>query len=351
MRVAIVGATGNVGSALVRALLADPQVEEIVGISRRRPQIALDRVRWVSADVTRDGLAPLFAGVDVVVHLAWLLQPSRDHRATFEANVIGSDRVFQAVADAGVRALVVASSLAAYSPGPGDRAVKEDWPTLGIESSYYSREKAAVERNLDAFEQANSGVRVVRLRPTLIMQRSAASQIRRLFMGPLVPNALVRRSLIPVIPDIEGLVAQLVHSDDIADAYRRAVVTPDARGAYNVAADPPLDAQALAEMLDARTFLLSPRLARAAVTASWKLRLQPTSAGWMDLGRLAPLLDSTRIRRELGWTPQHSPGSIVAEMLDGLRHGAGDDLPPLEPGAGGPLRVREFLTGVGARPR
>jgi uncharacterized protein YbjT (DUF2867 family) len=37
MRVAIVGATGNVGSALVRALQGEERVTEIIGIARRPP--------------------------------------------------------------------------------------------------------------------------------------------------------------------------------------------------------------------------------------------------------------------------------------------------------------------------
>jgi UDP-glucose 4-epimerase len=351
MRVAVVGATGNVGSALLRALLADSRVEEIIGIARRAPRQQRERVHWVAADITRSELAPLFAGVDAVVHLAWLIQPSRNETETSQTNLLGSQRVFDAVAAAGVPTLVYASSLAAYGPGPKSPPVSESWGTAGIPSSYYSRQKAGVERRLDRFEREHPEVRTVRLRPALIMQRSAASEIRRLFAGPLLPSPLVRRSLIPLVPDIPGLVAQVLHSDDVADAYRRAVVMPAARGAYNVAADPPLDAQTVAPLLGARTVRVSSRVARAAVTASWKLRLQPTSPGWLDLGRAAPILSTAKARRELGWSPAHTPASIVGELLEGLRDAAGDDLPPLEPHAGGPLRIREFLTGVGGAPR
>ena len=47
-------------------------------------------------------------------------------------------------------ALVYASSVGAYAPGPKDRRVPETWPTTGVESSFYSRDKAAVERLLTA---------------------------------------------------------------------------------------------------------------------------------------------------------------------------------------------------------
>ena len=86
-----------------------------------------------------------------MIDLAWLIQPGRDLATLRATNVDGSERVFEAVAEAGVPALVYASSVGAYSPGPKDRRVDESWPTGGIESSFYSRHKAEVERILDRY--------------------------------------------------------------------------------------------------------------------------------------------------------------------------------------------------------
>src|SRR5205814_6220334 len=143
-------------------------------------------------------------------HLAWLIQPSRDESVTHATNVEGSQRVFDAAARAGVPALVYASSVGAYAPGPKDRAVDESWPTTGISSSFYARHKAAVERILDSFEDVHPEIRVVRLRPGLIFKRAAATGIRRLFAGPLLPSQLVRRELIPIVPSHPRLVFQAV---------------------------------------------------------------------------------------------------------------------------------------------
>ncbi|HWV87063.1 MAG TPA: NAD-dependent epimerase/dehydratase family protein [Capillimicrobium sp.] len=349
MRVAVVGATGNVGSALVRALSADERVDEIVGIARRAPDLQQPKTTWRTADVVTDDLAPVLAGADVVVHLAWLIQPSRDERTTHAVNVQGSARVFRAAARAGVGAIVYASSVGAYSPGPKDRAVDESWPTEGIGSSFYSRHKAAVERILDSFEAAHPDVRVARLRPGLIFQREAASEIRRLFAGPLLPGPLLRRGLIPVVPRHPRLRFQAVHAHDIADAYRLAVVDPGARGAYNVAAEPVLDGEALARLLGARTVPVPGWLLRGGADLSWRARLQPTPAGWVDLGLGAPIMDTSRARTELGWTPAHTSEEAFRDLFDGMREGAGLPTPPLAPQAGGPARVGELLTGIGAR--
>src|SRR5436305_13994590 len=210
MRVAITGATGNVGTALLRVLADEPAVEGIVGIARRRPSAQFPKTTFVQADITRDDLAPHFEGAGCVVHLAWLIQPSRDRQTTWSTNVLGSRRVFEAAASVGVPALVYASSVGAYSPGPKDRAVDESWPTGGIATSFYSRDKSETERLLDRFEAEFPTMRSVRLRPGLIFKREAAQEIRRYFAGPFVPSPLLRPGLIPAVPDVPGLRLQAV---------------------------------------------------------------------------------------------------------------------------------------------
>ena len=93
------------------------------------PKQAFPKVEWRGADVTTSDLRPHFEGADAVVHLAWLIQPGRDKPTLRAVNVDGSARVFRATAEAGVPALVYASSVGAYSPGPKDRTVDESWPT------------------------------------------------------------------------------------------------------------------------------------------------------------------------------------------------------------------------------
>jgi UDP-glucose 4-epimerase len=347
MRVLITGASGNVGTSVLAALAHEPSVTEIVGIARRLPRAHFEKTSWRRADITRDELLPLFKGADVVVHLAWLIQPSRDEALTRRVNVEGSARVFAAVASAGVPALVYASSVGAYSPGPGARAVDESWPTNGIASSFYSRHKAEVERLLDRFEAEHADVRTVRLRPALTFKRDAATGIRRLFIGPLLPNRLLRPGLLPALPYPRGLRTQAVHSLDVGEAYRLAAVKP-VRGAFNIAAEPVLDARAIASVVRARPLELSPSVVRGAAWASWKLRLQPTSPGWLDMGIGSPIMQTTRAREQLGWQPGRSATQALGELLEGLREGAGLQTPPLDPASSGPLRAREFATGVGA---
>ena len=256
--------------------------------------------------------------------------------------------MFEAAAAAGAGALVYASSVGAYSPGPDDRAVDESWPTGGTPTSFYSRHKAATERALDEVEAAASGPARRAAAPGADLQArgrvrasggcSRARCCRRRSCGP---------GLLPLLPLPAGLRVQGVHSADVGEAYRLAATDERARGAYNVAADPVLDAATLGRALGARPVRVPVRAVRAAADLSWRLRLQPTPPGWLDMGMAVPVMDSGRIRRELGWAPRHSADDALLELLEGMRESAGAPTPPLDPRAGGLLRWREFATGVG----
>ena len=330
MRVAVVGATGNVGTSLLEALAADDRVESVLGLARRLPRRVYPKAEFAAVDMARDDLVRRFRGADAVVHLAWLIQPSRDLPYLERVNIDGSARVFRAVADAAVPALVYASSVGAYSPGPKDRAVDESWPTDGIATSYYSRQKVAVERLLDAFEGEHPHVRTVRMRPALIFKRESASEQRRLFAGPLLPRALVRPGRIPFVPDMARLRFQAVHSHDVGRAYALAALG-DARGAFNLAAEPVLDPPTLARLLRTRTLRVPVRLARRAMQLTWRLHLQPSPVGWLDLGLGVPLLDATRARTQLGWEPRRGGDEALLELVEGIHDGAGAPTPPLDP--------------------
>ena len=349
MRVVVVGATGNVGTSLVRALSEEPAVEQIIGVARRLPALVVPKVEWREADITHSDLGGTFDGADAVVHLAWAIQPSRDPEALRATNLDGTLRLLDAVARARVPALAYSSSVGAYSAGPKDREVDESWPTDGIETSFYSRHKAEVESMLDEFERGEPGVRVVRMRPGLIFKRDAATEIRRLFIGPFLPPVAFDRRALVAVPAMERLRFQAVHTDDVAEAFRLALTNEEARGAFNLAADPVLDPGRLADALGARPVNAHPGALRAAAAATWRARLQPTPPGWLDMALGAPLMSTRRARDELGWSPRVSAVDALLELLGGLRDGAGLQTPPLDPASSGPLRVRELRTGVGAR--
>ncbi|WP_049573072.1 NAD-dependent epimerase/dehydratase family protein [Streptomyces sp. SBT349] len=351
-RVVVVGATGNAGSALVRSLAGDPGVSSVVGLARRIPDWSVEKTTWAALDLRdpaadRD-LAHHFDGADAVVHLAWMIQPARDPLMTWRTNVLGTAHVLRAAAAARVPALVVASSVGAYAPGPKDRAVDESWPTHGWPSASYTREKAYVERLLDTFAFEHPDTRVVRMRPGFLFAREAASGQRRLFMGPLVPGPLVRPERAPLVPDVPGLRFQVLHTSDAAEAYRLAVHRP-VRGAFNLATEPVVDPALLASLFGARPVRLPRALLRGALAAAWRARLAPAPPALFDAFVRLPVMDCARARDELGWVPRLGAEETLRDLIHGLRHRSGLNTPPLrsELPHG---RLDEFATGVGGRP-
>ncbi|MGW3866548.1 NAD-dependent epimerase, partial [Streptomyces sp. NPDC005047] len=225
--------------------------------------------------------------------------------------------------------LVHASSVGAYSPGPKDRAVDESWPTHGWPDAAYCREKAYLERTLDIFERDHPGIRVVRMRPAFLFKRESASEQRRIFGGRFLPGPAARPGALPLLPDVPGLRVQALHTDDAAHAYRLAVRSEDARGPYNLAAEPVVDAEVLGGMFGARPVRLPRTAARSAIAAAWGLRLLPASPHLFDAVLRLPLMDCTRARVELGWRATRSATEVLEEFLGGLREGAGADTAPM----------------------
>ncbi|MCE7081665.1 NAD-dependent epimerase/dehydratase family protein [Streptomyces sp. ST2-7A] len=360
LRVAVIGATGNIGTSLLRALAADPAVAAVRGLARRTPDRAPDKTSWWPVDLgdprptTGRALEEALRGMDAVVHLGWLMQPARDPLITWRTNVLGTERVLRAVARVGVPAVLCASSVAAYTSGPPPSrrrerpVVREDAATHGRPTAAYSREKAYQERLLDVFERDHPEVRVVRMRPAFLLKRESASQQRRLFLGPFVPGGLFRPGLLPLLPNIPGLRVQVLHTDDAAEAWRLALHRP-VRGAFNLAAEPVLDTDALANLLDTTPRTVPLAVARAAVTAAWSARLTPASPALFDTMVRLPVMDCSRARDALGWTPRHDARETVAALLGGLRDAAGGPTAPLRarlPGG----RLEEVVKGPGRVP-
>ncbi len=343
MRVAVVGATGNTGTAVLTALLDRPEVTSVLGIARRMPDLAVapySECEWASIDIAAassadQALAELrdaFRGVDAVVHLAWLIQPNSNRDLLRRVNVEGTIRVARAAAEAGVSHLVVASSWAAYSPDTAEDRRDESWPVEGIGTSHYSVDKAAQERVLDEFASAHPEILVTRLRPALVFQAGAAHQIQRYFLGSWIPMqalGVVRPPVLPVPKGLRGV--QAVTAEDLAAAYAAAVVKR-VPGAFNICADDILGPQELADIVDHGRFVrLPPRLVRAFVFGAHKARLLAADEGWLDMALSVPRMDNSAAKRELGWTPRTSAADALRILISGMIEGSGTASVPLRP--------------------
>ena len=331
MKIIVVGATGNVGTALLRALQRDGG-HELVGVARRSPpdQPPYRGVTWHDIDISESAstgrLTQVFEGADRVVNLAWGFQPGRDVEYLRAVGVGGLRAVLAATRAAGVPHLVHMSSVGAYSKSERGVAVDEQWPTEGIPSLAYSVQKAEAERVLDEHERAGAGPQICRLRPGLIMQRDAGSGLLRYGLPGWLPRAAL--DLVPLLPLDRTFAVPVVHTRDVATAIVE-VLKRRATGAFNLAAPSPLTPPIVAEVLRARTVHVPWQVLRTVVAAGWQLRVERLDPGWIDLAFSVPLLDCGRAARELQWAPVLDARAVLREAVTGMRNGLATGSAPM----------------------
>jgi nucleoside-diphosphate-sugar epimerase len=336
VRIVITGASGNVGTALLRKLVDSGARHDIVGVVRRPPDRIgpYRRAEWHAVDLAgpraSEKLRPVFAGADAVVHLAWGFQPTRNVDYLARVGVGGTTAVLTAAHHEQVGQLVHMSSVGTYAAGRYGQRVNESWSTAGIRTSPYSRHKSAAEAVLDQYEQTygEKAIRIARMRPGFILQRTAASGLMRYTLPAAVPMRLV--PLLPLLPMDRRLRIPVVHADDVATAIER-VLTRRAVGAFNLAAEPSVDRDDVADVLGARPVHVPSSMLGVLADLSWRARLQPIDRGWLDMAFTVPLLDCRRAQRELDWTPRWSSTDALADLLGGVADEAHAESAPLRP--------------------
>lgn len=331
MRIVITGASGNVGTALLRAL---PAEHDVVGVVRRPPsaQGVYQRVDWRCLDLTDPDAIPklrnAFDEADAVVHLAWGFQPTHDVDYLNRLGVGGTSAVLQASHSSGVGQLIHMSSVGTYAGGRYGQRVDESWPTTGIDSSPYSRDKSAAEAILDEYEKrlGSAAIPIARMRPGFIVQRAAASGLMRYGLPGYVPMQLI--PWLPVLPLDRNLCIPLIHADDVAAAIVLAVERR-VTGPFNLAGEPPMGRDDVAAVLGARAVHVPAGVLGALVDLTWRTRLQHIDRGWLDLAFSVPLLDCSRARTQLEWAPKWTAQEALADLLEGVAQRAHTTSPPL----------------------
>jgi nucleoside-diphosphate-sugar epimerase len=272
----------------------------------------------------RKAVAELVDGVDVVVHLAFIIMGEATESRT--VNLDGSRNVFEAAVAAGVERLVYASSVAAYgfhheSPQP----LTEEIPARGSAEHYYSAQKAEVEALLgEVLDDSSTDAYVFRpcivggpnapllidsLPYTQVSERLPES-VRRLLGGVPV--------LKPVLPD-PGVPFQLVHHDDVASAMRAAVLGRGKPGVYNLAGSGQLTVSELAHELGWYSVPIPELAVDAAAEIVGRLGFLPTEAQWISAFREPVIMATAKARRELRWRPKHSALETLRETIAATR--------------------------------
>lgn len=305
-RVAITGAAGYLGSALARALADVRDVEAIVGIDIRQPQQPAPQLHFYQKDITTP-LAPIFTqeGVDTVVHLAFLLNPTRDRRLSRRVNVDGTANVLRASEEAGVKHLLFMSSATAYgahrdNPTP----LTEEAPLRPNSGMTYAQDKAQTDLMAQAFAREHTKMAVTILRACPVL-------------GPTADNFVVRGLFRSAVYKVAGHdpPMQYLHEEDLLRLLLHCLRNRVA-GTYNVAGEGTVPYSELARLSGKRLVSLPPGLLELLASLSWSLHLQSdgTAAGVAFIKY--PWVASTeKLKREAGFSPRLSSRETLASLI------------------------------------
>jgi nucleoside-diphosphate-sugar epimerase len=329
LTVAVTGPTGDLGVAVVNALHRSPRVKRIIGMARSPFDPAEEgwrKVEYRQGDVQdRASVKDAVKGADAVVHLAFAILTAGE--STRSINVDGSRTVFEEAAKAGAERICYASSVAAY----GFHDDNPDWldesiPARGTPEHPYSAQKAEVESILADVLARRRHTGAWIFRPPIVAGPRAQTLIEEMpyvrlsdrMPGPVVRLIASMPALKPVLPD-PGTRFQLIHHDDVAQAFLAGVLGRGEPGAYNIAAKDTLRVADVANALGWYSIPV-PELA-VDVTAEVVARVPgiPSVVSWIQAVRKPVLLKTDRARTKLRWRPQYSSRRTLRALVDAWR--------------------------------
>jgi nucleoside-diphosphate-sugar epimerase len=318
LTVAVTGPTGTFGFGLMPLLQADQRVERVVGIARSRfdpSEHGWSKLEYRRGDVRDpDALRDAFNGVDVVVHLAFMITGAASRETIRAINVEGTLNTFAAAGAARARRFVYASSVAAYGfHADNPIGMTEDWPVRPADRLFYAREKAELERLLLAAAGDHPDIGLYLLRPPIVLGPHAvgAKDILPAAVAAAAQRAwdLLQRTQVPIPVPAPDLTMQFIHEDDVGQALLRCVVGAGPPGAYNIAGDGVLSVADVLRELGVIPVPVPAAVTQSAVRAAAlipRAPFIPPAAEWIEAAGHPAIMDTTKARQELGWQPRYT---------------------------------------------
>lgn len=300
MRYLITGGSGYIGSRLVERLGGREDTERILIADVRPPRSFRPKTEWAELDVRSAALVRdlvMHERPDVLVHLAFVLNPIKDEQLMYDIDVNGTHNVLEAASQAGVEHVLVTSSTTAYGAFPDNPVpIDEDWPVRGVAAFEYARDKTESDRLCQLWALRHPERTMTIVRPCIVF-------------GPNVDNYLVRIwSDAPFQPDLGGNLEQqiqFVHEDDLVDAMVGLLEGRHA-GAFNITGDGTMTMRETAELLGTKIRRMPLRLGRALGAVTWRFGLSETPPGQLEFAMNPWLCSNEKVKSTLDWSPRYS---------------------------------------------
>ena len=311
--VMVTGVSRYLGGRFTQLLQADPDISRVIGVDVVPPKADLGDAEFVRADIRNPVIGKVIARaeVDTVVHMAVLATPlDAGGRALMkEINVIGTMQLLAACQKApSVHKLVVKSSTAVYGSSPQDPALfTEDLEPKAMARSGYAKDSVEVEGYVRGFARRRPDVTVTTLRFAN-------------FVGPKVQTPLTGYFSLPVVPTVLGFDPRLqfVHERDGLEVLWRTTLH-DHGGTYNIAGDGVMTLSQAIHRAGRPSVPLPPPTAPWVGQALRRFRLADFSAEQIRFLTYGRVVDTTRMREVLGFTPRYTTREAFDDFVRGQR--------------------------------
>ena len=315
-RILITGVANFWGAGLARALLADPEVEQVVGIDTRPPlPDVAGAIRLIDADLRTPELRTLIraAAVDAIVHadVPQFPEPGRAARQLHDLTVMGTLQLLAAAGDLPtLKTLVVRGSASIYGSEPAAPAFLSEEMALRPGATRFQRDLREIETLVGGLARRRSDVTctVLRLQPVIGVKLDT----------PI--TRLLRAAVVPVMLGFDPRV-QVLHEDDSVAVLHRAVHHPVA-GAVNVAGPGTISLNAAIRRMGRPAVPVPHPFFGTVAGAARRLGLPPLSEDTIRYLRYGRGVALERMTNELGFTPRYDTRAAIDAVAAELRKAA-----------------------------
>lgn len=309
--VAVTGAYSFIGANLIRRLEADRRYYKVLALDIRKPEGPLHKTQFHRVDLTMPTAdAEVSAilrreGVDTLVHCAFLSEPTHQTAFAHELESVGTMHILSAVAEAKLKRLVVASQTVVYGATPSNpNYLAESSELRGVHSrSRFVRDKADAEVQIRRFRGEHPNLVLTVLRTAPILGPTIRNWVTRFFARPVAPMMMGHDPLI-----------QLVHENDVVDAFHLAVDVPT-DGEFNVVGPGVLPYSMILSRLGRVPLPLPYRLAYPLSRLLWATQIYDTPPNFLDFLRYVCVADGTRADAVLGFRGRYEIRQTIDDFL------------------------------------
>jgi UDP-glucose 4-epimerase len=309
-KILVTGVANQWGAHVASKLLAEAETCDadyhVIGLDTEPPGREIKGLDFIQADIRNPLFVDLLRSEEVhtVCHLAFL-ESARAGEASFDVNVMGTMKTLGACAEAGVRKVILKSSMQVYGALPGNPAfLTEEQPLQAGQARSTVRHLVEIEAFCNGFRRQTPEMLLTVLRFASIIGPKADTPLTRFLKQPLAPKLMGFDPL-----------QQVIHEDDVVDALEYAIQN-DTPGVFNVAAEGILPLSRLTALAGKTA------LPVFHMVAYWSNALMGTTN--LPAGRYWPIEpdylryswvgDLTKMREELCFTPHYTAEEALREF-------------------------------------